>query len=144
SQSTQMSYHLGGGGPGTIQRIQKYVFVMRANRAGALTIPAAVMTGASKSWKTDAIKMEVKKGRVSDPNAPPPNPKGQLPDPFQGFPNFPGFGGDEDPFGGLEPDIPRSDSDLFLKAALDKEAVFVGEQVSLTLWIFSRVDLSSV
>src|SRR4051794_6346034 len=29
SQSTQMSYHLGGGGAGTISRVQKYLLVMR-------------------------------------------------------------------------------------------------------------------
>src|SRR5258705_9752196 len=34
SQSTQMSYSLGGNSGGTIKRVQKYTLVMRANRAG--------------------------------------------------------------------------------------------------------------
>ena len=43
-----------------------------------------------------------------------------------------------------EPVIPRGDSDLFLRASLDKDEVYVGEQATLSLYIYSRVDLSSV
>src|SRR4051812_33501467 len=31
SQSTEMSYQLGGGGTGVIRRVQKYTLIMRAN-----------------------------------------------------------------------------------------------------------------
>jgi hypothetical protein len=53
-----------------------------------------------------------------------------MPDPFEEF---------ED-----RPVIPRGDSDLFLRASLDRSDVYVGEQVTLSLYIYSRVDLSSV
>lgn len=142
SQSTQMSYHLGGGGAGVIQRVQKYVLVMRANRAGTLTLPSAVLNGGGRSWRTEPIRMEVKKGRTS----PPPRRRDALPDPFRNLP-LPGFPDDDlpDPFRGFpEPEIPRSDSDLFLKAYVDREEAYVGEQVTLSLYIFSRLDLSSV
>ncbi|MFZ5467837.1 MAG: BatD family protein [Myxococcota bacterium] len=148
SQSTQMSYQLGGGGAGSIQRVQKYVLVMRANRAGTLTIPPAVLTTAQRTFRTESVQVEVKKGRVTDPNAAPPRQGsmfGQLPDPFRNLP-LPGFPEDfgDDPFGFPEPDIPRSDSDLFLSAAVDRSEVYVGEQTTLSVYVFSRMDLSSV
>ena len=43
-----------------------------------------------------------------------------------------------------EPVIPRGDTDLFLRASLDRDEVYVGEQTTLSLYIYSRVDLSSV
>lgn len=147
SQSTQMSYSLGGGGTGVIKRVQKYTLVMRANRAGKLTIPPAALSTAQKTFKTDAIQMEVVKGRTqADPPPQQQQPRGFGP---PGFPDpFGGFFGDDDPFAGApqfpDVDIPRSNSDLFLKASIDKETVYVGEQVNYTLTIYSRVDLSSV
>lgn len=144
SQSTQMSYRMGGGGAGVIQRLQKYTLVLRANKTGTLTIPASVLTAGGKTWKTQPLKIEVVKGRgPPDPRAqqqPPGHPSIGSP-----FPGFPDFDDDKNGFPAFpEPDIPRSDSDLFLKASLDKTEVYVGEQVTLTLVIFSRVDLSSV
>jgi hypothetical protein len=52
------------------------------------------------------------------------------------------FADPEDPL--AEPEVPRSEADLFLRASLDRNDVYVGEQVTLSLHIFSRVDLSSV
>ncbi|MBS1153666.1 MAG: BatD [Myxococcaceae bacterium] len=136
TQSTQMSYSIGSAGTGNIKHVQKYTLVMRANRTGTLTIPAAVLSVSSRSYKTEALKIEVTKGRTTPP------PQAQAP--RTAFP--PPFGGD--PFGmfpeGEEPEIPRSDSDLFLRATIDKEEVYLGEQVTLALVIYSRSDLSSV
>src|SRR5262249_56746375 len=55
---------------------------------------------------------------------------------------MPGFDEDEDGFPAI--DVPRSDSDLFLRSSLDADEVYVGEQVTLSIYVFSRVDLSSV
>jgi len=44
----------------------------------------------------------------------------------------------------VEPEIPTSDSDLFLRATLDKAEAVVGEQLTYTLHIYARLDLSSV
>jgi hypothetical protein len=142
SQATQMSYSIGNGGTGIIKRVQKYTLVMRATKAGSITVPAAVLSTASRSYKTDTIKLEVTKGRTAAPPPPKTAPQ-QVPNPFAGM-----LGGDDDPFSGvfpgMEPEVPRSDSDLFLRATIDKEEVFVGEQATLTLFIYSRFDLSSV
>lgn len=147
SESTQMSYSVGPGGMGQIKQVRKFTLVMRANRTGTLTIPPAGLQTASKTFKTDAVTMTVVKGRLApDPRAtprPPSNPFGLPP----GFP----FGADDDdllppmpdPFED-DPAIPRGDSDLFLRASLDRPEVYVGEQVTLSVSIYSRMDLMSV
>jgi hypothetical protein len=101
-----------------------------------------VMTVGGKTYQSEAIQIAVRRGHVQDQRAQrgPQHP----PDPFRrfGFPGFRGFDDEEDGF--PEVDVPRSDSDLFLRSSLDREEVFVGDQVTLSLYIFSRVDLSSV
>ncbi len=155
SQSTQRSIEMSGSGPPQIQTVRKHVLMMRANRAGNLTIPPAVLSSGGRTWRTESIKMTVRKGHVEPPPGQASRQRQQLPDPFR---NFPGFGGLPDPFADEEEQeqeepgdsmredlrIPRGDSDLFLRAALDKKQVYVGEQVTLSLYIYSRVDLSSV
>lgn len=141
SNSSQTSFSLGTGGSGVIKQVQRYTLTMRAKRAGTLTIPPAVLKTSDRSYQTEPITLQVVKG-VTRAERPAP----QAQDPF-GLP--PGFGHLGDPFAdeeGLDEniDIPRGDSDLFLRASFDKPEVFVGEQVMLTLTIYSRVDLSSV
>ncbi len=150
SQSTQMSYSLGPGGAGVITQVQKHTLTMRANRPGHLTIPPAAVQTASKLYKTRPVTIEVLRGRIAPDRAvkrqPPSNPFGFPP----GFPpGFPGLGDDDDPLGGEprsddEPPVPRGDSDLFLRMTLDKSEAYVGEQVMVTIHLYSRVDLSSV
>ncbi|MGQ0508704.1 MAG: BatD family protein [Myxococcaceae bacterium] len=142
SQSTQASLQFGGGGS-RIQRLQKYVITMRANRPGNLTIPPAMLITSNKTYKTEAVQMIVKRGRT--------DARAQNTQPQSPFGNFPGFPGMPDPFGegdeGDAPsdiDIPRSDSDLFLRASVDQQDIFVGQQTTLSVYIYSRVDLSSV
>ncbi|MBL8939226.1 MAG: protein BatD [Archangium sp.] len=148
SESTQMSYSMGSGGMAQIRQIRKFTLVMRANRAGHLTIPAAGLQTASRTYKSDAIKLEVVPGRLApDPRSqpkPPPNPFGLPPGfPFADDDDFPGAPPGINPFDD-EPGIPKSDSDLFLRASLDRPEVFVGEQVTLSVLIYSRMDLMGV
>lgn len=149
SQSTQMSYSLGPGGAGVITQVQKHTLTMRANRTGTLTIPPAAVQTASKLYKTKSVVMEVVRGRLAPERPkrgqpPPSNPFGLPP----GFPGFPGLDDQDDPFSGEpqldEPAVPRGDSDLFLRMSLDKSEAYVGEQVMVTIHLYSRVDLSSV
>ena len=140
SQSTQMSYQIVNG-HGQIKKVLKYTFTMRANRPGALTIPAAALHTPDKILKSEAIALKAVKGHTNQP-APPPHPP-SMPA-FPGFPNP--FGDDDsDPFSGFrEPEVPRSNSDLFMVAHLDKDEAYVGEQVTLTLTVYSRVELSQI
>lgn len=138
SRSSQRSIQLSGGGPAVIQDVTKHILILRALRPGRLTIPPSLLTTAGRTYRTEAIEMTVRSGRMGPPPGQATRPS--LPDPFR---NFPG----PDPFeemGMDEPIIPRGDSDLFLRASLDRDEVFVGEQATLSLYIYSRVDLSSV
>jgi hypothetical protein len=145
SQSTQMSYSVGPGGAGVMRNLQKYTLVMRANRAGRLVIPPAGLQTASKRYTTDPITIDVVKGRLA-PDRPPPQQQRPPVSPFGFPPGFP-FPDINDPFGDEpmdEPHAPRGESDLFLRATVDKTELYVGEQVMLSLYIYSRMDLMSV
>ena len=138
SQSTQMNYSMGPGGAGVISQVLRITFTLRANRTGKLTLPAATLKLANSSISSKPVSLEVVSGRLA-PDRP---RRPQAMNPF-GFP--PGFFPDEDlgdPF--QEPDVPRNDSDLFIKSTLDKSEAYVGEQVVLSFYLYSRIDLSSV
>ena len=145
SRSTQASFQIGAGGQTTIQRINKHSVVMRANHAGKLTIPGAQLKGAGKTLKAQPITLDVVAGRL----APPPAPRRQTPPGFPNFPGFPGFPDDDDGFfppgfRPQEPDIPRNDSDIFIRLSLDRDEVYVGEQATLLVTVYSRFDLSNI
>ncbi len=121
-----------------VQRVTRYVLVLRAQRTGRLRIPPSTLSIGRKNLKTQDVELIVRPGRLG----PPPDAQAQnrrtRPDPFRDF-----FG--RDPFGGFpEVEIPTSDSDLFLRTYVDQESVYVGEQVTMSVYVFSRVDLSSV
>ncbi|MCP3144138.1 BatD family protein [Pyxidicoccus xibeiensis] len=142
SRGSQRSISLSGGGPAVIQDVTRYVLVMRATRAGRLKIPPAELTARGKTYRTQPVEIAVRTGRLGAPSGQ--SSRGsQLPDPFANTPST-----RPDPLADEleedEPTIPRGDSDLFLRASLDRDDVYVGEQVTLSLYIYSRVDLSSV
>jgi hypothetical protein len=143
SRSSQRSISLSGGGPAVIQDVTRYVLVLRPTRAGRLKIPPSQITVRGKTYRTQPVEISVRTGRLApQPSAP---SGGSQPDPFASAPSSPPR---PDPYADDleedEPTIPRGDSDLFLRASLDQDEVFVGEQVTLSLYIYSRVDLSSV
>ena len=145
SQSTQMSYQLGGAGA-SFNRTQKFVLVMRAKKVGTLILPSAVMSASGKTYRTEPLKITVRPGRMQDPISGRPRRGAPVPDPFRGFP-FP-----DEPLSADEVDeeesptlrSPRSDADVFLRAGLDRQEVDAGEQLTLSLHILSRVDVSGV
>jgi len=141
SESTQMSFSAGSGGAGSITSVRKHTLTLHALHTGRLTIPAAQLQTANKQYKTEPITIEVVKGRLNAERRQPPRPT----NPF-GLP--PGFGNpfpdDDEPNPFQEPDVPTSDSDLFLRATVDKTEVMVGEQLTYTMHIYARLDLSSV
>lgn len=142
SESTEMGFSVGPGGAGVIKQVKKYTLTVRANRTGKLTIPPAVLKSPTGSVSTESLHVEVVTGRLAPDRPPQPN------NPFApfGLPGFPGLDDEDpsalDPFG--QQDIPPNESDLFLRASVDKTEPTVGEQVTYTLYIYSRVDVSSV
>lgn len=54
-------------------------------------------------------------------------------------------GGGGDPFEEmLGSGAPPNENDLFLRASLDKKEAWLGEQVTLSLWLFARVDIGGI
>ncbi|MCI0572147.1 MAG: BatD family protein [Myxococcaceae bacterium] len=145
SQGTTRSISIMGGGAPVITTTRTVTLRMRANRPGTLTLPPAKLVTKNRTWRTEPLTLTVKRGSVG------PDPRARaraMQDPFRNFP-FPPTGGmpdlpDEEArdFPGV--DVPRSDSDLFMRTTVDAEEVFVGQQVTMSVWVFSRVDLSSV
>lgn len=148
SESTQMQFNLSGGQQ-RITQVRKLTLTLRANRTGALQIPPASLSANGNTLKSDPVNINVVKGRLQPDRQPPP----QARNPFGFPPGFPFGGPMDDPndpqpqlddFPIDEPVVPRGDSDLFLRMSLDKSEAYVGEQVMLTIHLYSRVDLSSV
>ena len=145
SRGSQRSISLSGGGPAVIQDITRHELLMRPLRAGKLTIPPATLSAGGRTYRTDPVPLTVREGRVGNAPQAQQGGRSQLPDPFRNFRNMPDpFGDDDSDLMGDEPVIPRGDSDLFLRASLDRDDLYVGEQATLSLYIYSRVDLSSV
>lgn len=138
AEGTQMSIQMGGNGR-FIKKTRTYELTMRAKRTGTVTIPPSRLKLRGKVYRTKSITIKVVPGHA--PGASPVAPGNPLND----FDRSPGSGADlEDRFGLRDERVPRADSDLFLKATLDKQEVFVGEQTTYSVYIFSRVDLASV
>jgi hypothetical protein len=134
SQSTQMAL-----GPSGFTSTETFSYVMRANAVGTFTIPPAQLKlRDGKVLKTEPIRIVAKKGKLySGPST--------TQDRFGGFPGFPGLPGPGDDADLMMPGAkPQSQSDLVLKAVVDRTEVFVGQQVSYSLYLLSRADVSSV
>jgi hypothetical protein len=143
SRSSQRSIQLSGGGPAVIQDVTKHVVVMRAARVGKLTIPPSVLEVEGRTLRTESVQITARRGRLG-PAPGQANRRQNLPDPFRNFPMPDPFEEQEEGGEDMAVGIPRGDSDLFLRTSLDKDEVYVGEQTTLSLYIYSRVDLSSV
>ncbi len=118
-----------------VQRSTRYVLVLRAKRTGRFRIAPARLVTEEKTHRTEGLQITVRQGSVGPaPDAQAQNRR-RRPDPFR---DFGLFGGSPDE------QIPTTDSDLFLRTHVDDRSVYVGEQVTMSVFVFSRVDLSSV
>lgn len=141
SQSTSRSISIMGGSSPVITSTRTVTLRLRALKPGILTIPPSRLVSPTRTWSTEPLRLQVVRGRLgADPRA-----QGQDPsDPFAGFPGLPGaqaFGRGPDE---SVADVPRGDSDLFMRTTVDREEAYVGQQVTMSVWVYSRVDLSSV
>lgn len=145
-QSQQTSFQLSpGGGPPTFKQVRVYRMILSPLRTGTFTIQPGRLSIDGKEIKTGAIRVKVLPAQQQPPpqaQRQPPNSRNIPPNPF-------GIDDDllDDPlaqlFGGMGSQ-PAGDSDLYLRAALDKKKATVGEQVTLSVYLFSRVDVSGV
>jgi hypothetical protein len=143
SQSTSRSFSMVGGGAPVISTRRTVTLRLRARRAGTLTLPPSRLVGAGRTWSTEPVRVKAVPGRLAGADEGEDARGGA--DPFRGLP-FPGAvppaGGAEERL--AEDELPRRDADLFMRTTVDREEAFVGQQVTMSVWVYSRVDLSSV
>ncbi|MGZ6076878.1 MAG: BatD family protein, partial [Myxococcaceae bacterium] len=137
SRATQSSIRFGASGP-RVQQVSTLTVRMRAQKPGKLVLPPAELHASSGVFRSQPVTLTVKAGHV-------PAPQGTArprQDPF-GMTPFPED--DENPFDAFRRrQQAAGEKDLFLRGELDKKEVYQGEQATLSLWIYARVDLSRV
>jgi hypothetical protein len=127
SKSQQMSTVLGSGGM-TVTSSVVYSWVIDAPAEGQYTIGPAKLTTGGRTISSNSVQITCS---GTAPQRPPPQ---QQRSPF-GFP-------DDDPFQSLfQQQQPHGDSDVFVRATLDKSEAYIGEQVTLSLFVYSRLQV---
>jgi len=116
SQSTQLQYGTGR----TSKKEQRYLLTLRAKKEGRLMIPAALLKAGNHTYKTEPIPIQVVQSKTP--------PSSSL----------------KESTSRNTPLIPRTDSDLFIQMTLDKTSAYVGEQVLLSLLLYSRTANASL
>ncbi len=140
SRSTSLTMH---NGPPSFSQVRVFSLTLSPRKTGTLVIQPGSVVVQKKTYKTEPIRITVKPGKLSPSRspsrAPSPSPFGSL-DPFADD-----FGQAFDPFFSREQ--PSSEKAIFLKSQLDKRQVFLGEQTTFSVYLFSRgpvVDISSL
>ena len=139
SSSEQVSFVFAGGAP-SFRRTTVTALALTPHRAGTLTIEPARLTFKGKAYSTQALSMRVLPAGAPPSRArqqqrrPPPDPFAQL-DPLAGQ-----TPSDEDLLGGAR----VGNRDLVLRATIDNDKPFVGQQVTWSLWLLARVNVSGI
>jgi hypothetical protein len=154
TQSSQMSFAMGQSGPPSFRKVRLFTLILSPRKLGNLTVRPGRLVMGGKAHETGAIKVRVVSADKAPPKQAPPPPQAQQPqNPFGlppgalgGLGGILGGGDEEDPFAGLLGGGAReaTDSDLYLRVITDKKQVYLGEQVTLSVYLFSRMDISGV
>ena len=81
TQSTQLTYAKGADAGAIVRRVQKYNLVMRATRAGKITVRPAVLRTASGTFQTEALELAFGEGPPEAASATPQTAAGEAPGP---------------------------------------------------------------
>jgi hypothetical protein len=139
ASSEQISFAFGSGGPAW-RKTTLYTFALAPKREGKLTIEPAQVTVGGQTHSSEAITVEVGDAAPGAPAPPAPAPRRQprYVDPFTD--PFAPFRRGMDPFEEPEP----TGADVFVRATVDRARVYLGEQVTLSVHLFSRTDVSAL
>lgn len=166
SQSIQSVMQFSSGRP-RVQSTRVYRWILEAPREGTFLIGQASMVFKGQKFRSKALELKVSESQGmaqweepdfdqdwdSPANQGSRQRRGQGRSGAQRRSNHPfGSGFDpfeellDDPFARMFEDItaPPKQSDLFLRASADKKEVYLGEQLSLSLHLFSQADISGV
>ena len=123
-QSEQMSFSFGG--TATYSRTTLTTLLLTPRRVGELTIEPVKLKLKDKSWQTDPIKVRaVPAGQAA--RRPPASGDDRA-------------GRELDPFADVHP----GQRDLVLRASIDNERPYVGQQVTYSLYLLARTNVSSI
>lgn len=143
--SHQSVMHLGPHGQ-TVRSSVVYSWTVEAPREGRFRIGAAELRVGSESYRTEPMELTCE-GQL---NARQQNPRRARPDPFDPF-NFDPLADDPfDAFGRIDellrvqPPRGRAENDVFLRAVVDKAEPYLGEQVTLSLYLFASAGVDAV
>jgi oxygen tolerance protein BatD len=134
SQSEQVAFTFLNGAP-TFRRTTVTTVKLAPRREGQLKIEPARVTYKGRAYTTQPISIRaLAPGQTPAPKAraqagPPP----PLPDPFA-------EDGSLDPFQDMHP----QSRDLVLRASIDRERPFVGQQVTYSLYLLARINVSGI
>ena len=145
SQSEQVSFQFAGGQP-SFRRTVVYSIALTPHRVGRATIEAVHVLHKGKRHQTQPIQITVggpgsgaARSRARKP--PPQDPLDALAAAQQALGAQAAEDlGDADPFRGLHPGA----KDVILRATVDHERPFVGQQISYSLYLLSRVNVSGI
>lgn len=141
-------------GKQTWETAQIYSWDVQSSDEGLYLIGPAVLTSKGQKYVSNAVELTVEKT---------PQPSAQAQQPSQNKAANPFAGTPFDPFGAVDPfdafdafsDLndqidtwgnqrKNSAEDVFLTATVDKSTAFLGEQVTLSLYLMSRANISGV
>lgn len=133
-KSEQSSFSLGGGGP-TFRRVQTWTLLLRPLKEGKLVILPGSVSVDGKRYETGRLTVEVTPpsgGGAQAQRSPGARPRIGMPDP-------------DDTIGSLLGGGPAaSERDLFVRATVDKTEAWVGEPITFSIYLLSRVPVSHV
>jgi hypothetical protein len=128
ARSEQMSFTFSNGSPSFRRNVVTSI-TLTPKRAGDLTIEPAKLQARGKTWQTQPIHVHVvAAGQASRGGRANPDPRAGRP--------FP----DVDPFGDVHP----GQRDLLLRATVDSERPFVGQQITYSLYLLARANVSGI
>lgn len=137
STSEQVSFAFGSNAP-NFRRTAVTTLQLTPHRAGALVIEPARLAYHGQTYSTAQIAVRVlPAGRAAKGRAKPP--------PSDPYAAAPGSDRDPSPRGFEDPDPPRVGSrDLMLRGTVDNPRPFAGQQVTYSLWLLARVNVSGI
>jgi hypothetical protein len=162
STSFQMQSSFGGGMQ--VTHSESVSWQLRANRPGRQTLGPMIVTVGGQQYQAGAVTMEVVQGSGGAPSPAPQQPGGSWlppstlggmpsPSPMPSQPAPPTPGGTDAPGapGSLPGQIDPADLDgavydgeLFIRTVIEPEEAYVGQQVILSVYIYTTLQLANV
>lgn len=137
SSSEQVSFVFNGSAP-SYRRTKVTILTLTPHRAGQLTVEPARLVQGGKTYATQPLSIRVLPANAQSSRGrgkPQDDPRAK-PDPFAGQ----GPPGDDGSLSGAH--VGRRD--LVLTGSVDIERPFVGQQVTYSLWLLARINVSGI